>query len=59
MVTNAELAKEMKEQKERNRLLEEMKTKLEEVAEATKKTDQEGKSSDNFEGKANEEDIIP
>lgn len=50
MVTNSELAKEVGEKKERNRILEEAleetKTKLEEVVEAAMKKDKEGESGD-------------
>ena len=63
MVTNVELSNEMKEKKERNRLIEEaleqMETKLEEVVEATKKRDQDAETSDKGKGKVDEEDIIP
>ena len=60
MVTNVELAKEMGEKKEKNRLLEEalegMKAKLDEVADATKKKEEESKDK----GKVIvEEDFFP
>ena len=63
MVTNADLAKEMDEKKERNRILEEsleeMKTNLEELIEAAKNKVKEGESSDRGKAKIDEDDIIP
>lgn len=62
VVTNTELAKEMDEQKGKNRILEEaleeMKTKLEEVVEATKNKDEEGGRSEKGKAKVHEEYII-
>lgn len=62
MVTNVELAKELSEQKDRNRVLkealEEMKRKLEKVVEETKKN-REGESSTSGKGKVDEEDLVP
>lgn len=56
MVTNVELAKDMVEQKDKNRILEES---LEELFEEAKNKDEEIGSSEKQKAKVNEEDIIP
>ena len=61
-MTNKNLAKDMGEKKERNRVLEEaldkMNTKLEEVVEVINNKDKEGGSSDRGKENIDEEDII-